>query len=463
MKHLRTLLFFVALAQASLFGQTTKWVSAYYAGWMQSYLPPSAVDFSAVTHVMHFSIEPTGAGNITGTANGITSGAIQAVVTAAHAAGKKVLITCGGYGDDQGFVTCTNSTNRTTFVTNLVNFVVNNNYDGLDIDWEPVTSPSQFKLFIPQLRAALTAAKPGLLLTIAVLTDDLTVADVASSFDQINIMTYDMSGAWPGWVSWFNSPIYDGGFRFPSTNGLVPSADGQVDEFSGAGIPKSKLGIGTDFYGYIWSGVSQPRQGWTGSGPTVSGNVAYSDLMNTYSGNPVVWDSAAGAAYISITTGSGKFISLDNEQTMAAKADYIRKKGIGGIIIWELGGGYRANQPAGSRDKLLQAVKVAFLSSSTPVEPPLANAQPLDFRLDQNFPNPFNPSTTIGYSLPRAGHVTLKVFDALGNEVATLVDDQKEAGTYRTTFDGSSVASGTYFYRIQAGEYMAVKKLLLLK
>ena len=462
MKAVRMFLLLITVCHASLFAQTTKWVSAYYAGWMQSYLPPSAIDFGAFTHIIHFSIEPSGAGGISGTGNGITTQASQALVSAAHAAGKKALITCGGYGADGGFVTCTNSANRTTFVNNLVNFVVNNNYDGLDIDWEPVTSPSQFKLFIPQLRAALNAAKPGLLLTIAMVGDDLSVVDVAGSFDQINIMTYDLSGAWSGWVTWHNSPIYDGGFTFPSTGGLLPSADGQINEFSAAGIPKSKLGIGTDFYGYVWTGVSQPRQGWTGNGPNVTGNVAYSDLMNQYSGSPVLWDSVAGAAYISITTGSGKFISIDNERTMYAKADYVKNKGIGGMIIWELGGGYRASQPAGSRDKLLQAVKQAFMVGTTDITP-VAGVQPTDFRLEQNYPNPFNPSTTIGYTLPRASFVTLKVFDALGKEVTTLVNEQREAGSYRIAFDASSIASGTYFYRLQAGEYMSVKKLVLLK
>ena len=95
-------------------------------------------------------------------------------------------------------------------------------------------------------------------------------------------------------------------------------------------------------------------------------------------------------------------------------------------------------------------------------EPGLA-AQPREFMLEQNYPNPFNPRTMIGYALPQAAHVSLRVFDALGKEVATLVDEQKEAGTYRVGFDATSIASGTYFYRIQAGEYTAVKKLMLVK
>ena len=62
-------------------------------------------------------------------------------------------------------------------------------------------------------------------------------------------MTYDMAGTWPGWVTWFNSPIYDGGYRFPSTGGLIPSTDGMVNNFITAGVAPAKLAVGIAFYG----------------------------------------------------------------------------------------------------------------------------------------------------------------------------------------------------------------------
>jgi len=85
------------------------------------------------------------------------------------------------------------------------------------------------------------------------------------------------------------------------------------------------------------------------------------------------------------------------------------------------------------------------------------------FSLAQNYPNPFNPSTAIVYSLPRAGHVSLRVFDLLGREVAVLKDGMMEAGTHRVTFNGSNLASGVYFARLDAGEFTQTKKLMLLK
>ena len=88
---------------------------------------------------------------------------------------------------------------------------------------------------------------------------------------------------------------------------------------------------------------------------------------------------------------------------------------------------------------------------------------PVDFALYQNYPNPFNPVTTIEYSIPFESYVILKVYDILGREVATLVNEQKNAGYYRITFNASNLSSSVYFYRIQAGSFVSTKKFVLLK
>jgi hypothetical protein len=88
---------------------------------------------------------------------------------------------------------------------------------------------------------------------------------------------------------------------------------------------------------------------------------------------------------------------------------------------------------------------------------------PETYVLNQNFPNPFNPSTTIRFSIPNTGKVTLKVYNLLGMEVATLVDGELSAGTHRVTFEASNLPSGVYFYRIDAGSFSDVRKMALLK
>jgi len=86
-----------------------------------------------------------------------------------------------------------------------------------------------------------------------------------------------------------------------------------------------------------------------------------------------------------------------------------------------------------------------------------------DYGLEQNYPNPFNPVTTINYQLPKDGMVTLKIYDAIGTEVTTLVHEYKQAGRYNVNFNASGLASGVYFYRLQVNDFTSSKKLILMK
>jgi len=154
---------------------------------------------------------------------------------------------------------------------------------------------------------------------------------------------------------------------------------------------------------------------WTGQGPTVTPfTTALDSLPRQIDGDPFTTP-------IKLVSGSSIYFAL-------ARATGTRENSLGGATAVE---------------------KV----SSVPAE----------FALEQNYPNPFNPSTAISYQLSVVSHVTLKVFDALGREVATLVEAQQSAGRYRVTFDASNLTSGTYFYRLQAGNSVDTKKLVLVK
>ena len=87
----------------------------------------------------------------------------------------------------------------------------------------------------------------------------------------------------------------------------------------------------------------------------------------------------------------------------------------------------------------------------------------LKFEMAQNYPNPFNPTTIINYSVSKRSLVIIKVYDVLGKEVKTLVNEERRSGNYNVEFDGSKLSSGVYFYRMQAGDFIETKKLILLK
>jgi chitinase len=361
--------------------QAPKWVSAYYAGWWQAgQLDPTEVDYAAITHIIHFSLILKPDGSFSGDGNGLTVNNIVEAVHAAHAADRKIILCIGGSNSDAGFAGSVLPAVRPNFISALVGFMTRYGYDGIDVDWEPIQSKTYYLDFIRELRQAMTQAKPDaeLLTAISIGDDANLLARAEKYFDQINLMTYDMSGPWPQWVTWHNTPLYDGGYVFPSTGGPVPSTDAAVREKIKAGIPASKLGIGIEFYGYRWwggdgtgtGGVTAPRQQWR-TYPNYKSSVPYFQLMDTYSRYPVRWDDVAEAAYIGVDrpgSADDEFISFDNEQTIRSKAKYVEKEGLGGAILFELGGGYRRNLPRPYRDVLLQTVKEAFFHGPKPTE-----------------------------------------------------------------------------------------------
>jgi len=118
--------------------------------------------------------------------------------------------------------------------------------------------------------------------------------------------------------------------------------------------------------------------------------------------------------------------------------------------------------PVGKEQKL-QFVITSPTGENWTKEIAIQVSPPEKFELYQNYPNPFNPTTTIEYALPKAGNVTLKIYDAIGKEVVTLVNEAKEAGYYSERFDASKLSSGLYFYSLRAGKFIETKKMLLMK
>lgn len=104
-----------------------------------------------------------------------------------------------------------------------------------------------------------------------------------------------------------------------------------------------------------------------------------------------------------------------------------------------------------------------FCGNPTGIESDDYNNLPTEFALGQNYPNPFNPTTKISWQLPVGSHQTLKVYDILGNEVVTLVNEYREAGRYEVEFNASGMASGIFMYKLQAGSFIETKKMTIIK
>ena len=348
-------------------------------------MPASNIDFTTLTHVIHFSVVPNSDGTLDSSANSISTANSSDLVLQAHAAGRKVLICVGGGGTESLFQGATSPANLPVFISNLTNFMATRGYDGVDIDWEPLPSSDaqQYTNMVIGLRSALNAFSQHELLTAAAgayppygdspTAEYVMYAAFQNQFDQINIMTYDMSGPWEGWVTWFNSPIYDGGYRFPSNGNLVPSVDGAVTNFLTNGVAPAKLGIGIAFYGYLWTGgsgtssicITQPRQSWTNA-PTATA-IRYSTIMTDYyQSNLYHWDTNAQSAYLSITNANptnNTFISYDDQRTCQAKVSYARNHGLGGVMIWELAQDHQSGQSSPLMQALKQALATPGLTS----------------------------------------------------------------------------------------------------
>jgi chitinase len=375
----------VVLSSPSVAESSVRWVTGYYAAYSEfppASMPPGEVDYTALTHVIHWPVVPLADGTFDPDTYGLTAAQSAEVVSRAHAVGTKAILGFGGdaFTVGTGWQGATSPAHRAPFIANMVSLMQARGYDGLDINWEELTPADgpQFTAFVTELRAALDAIVPRPLLTVVPTSgSDVPVGLVAAvrqHFDQINIQTYVMSGPYPGWVTWFNSPIFNGGFVFPSTGGPVPSADHEVDRFTAGGIPVSDLAIGIQFDGAVWEGgagtttggVSQPRQTWNDSTPPSMTFMRAADIIANFTpanGYTKSFDAVARVPWIgrdAPADSDDRFISYDDEQAIQEKAAYIAAKGLGGVFVFEVSGDFFPAAAGDARHPLLTALRNAL-------------------------------------------------------------------------------------------------------
>jgi photosystem II stability/assembly factor-like uncharacterized protein len=178
--------------------------------------------------------------------------------------------------------------------------------------------------------------------------------------------------------------------------------------------------------------------------------------IDTHGDYPSIYALAvSGTNVFAGTYGSGVFLSTNNGIRWTAVNTGLPSTYIDNLAVDE------ANLYCGSTGSGVWLRPLSEMITTSVSEP--SCELPTMFRLQQNFPNPFNPSTTIKYELPKSSEVRLSVYDMLGREVNVLVNETKAAGVHEVRFDASGLASGMHLCRLRAGDYIATKRLLLLK
>ncbi|MFN8338877.1 MAG: glycoside hydrolase family 18 protein [Saprospiraceae bacterium] len=183
--------------------------------------------------------------------------------------------------------------------------------------------------------------------------------DLQAKFDMINILTYDLSGAYPGWVPWHDSPVYNGNNINPHTGQLMPSVHDEILSCINAGVAPPKLGVGISYDAFQWKGgdgtstggVTAPMQVYT-SDPTWT-RFSYADFIsNYYSGGTYHYDNSPQMAYYSkdnVGSANDEFWSFNDQPSIQDKVDYVWDHSLGGMMISELHSGYFANNSSAEK------------------------------------------------------------------------------------------------------------------
>jgi chitinase len=431
-------------------------IVGYFESWAG--LSPDKVEYQNLTHIIHAFAWPDTDGTI-GRAYGIPD---TSLISLAHQANDKVLVSFTNIDSINGLgKILADSSLRSIFISNLIQFLAANHYDGIDIDWEYPTAAQSSKLteLVKEIRQRFDRINSALLISMAIPPNQYygqyyEVENLLPYVDWFSILAYNFHGPWSA-HSGHNAPLY------PSPEDSDGDDSNSVQYMRVIrSIPASKILLGVPFYGLEFNskGLYKP---FTGSVPTLN----YSALPDTLSAGKWYynWDSVSDVPYY-IKSDSTKFISIDDTTSIRLKTQFSISENLGGIMIWALG-----FDKINNSQPLLETIAQTMRDNPSSVVSYKQGNNPVSFYLYDNYPNPFNPSTIISWRLASGSFVTLKVYDTLGNEVATIVNEFQNAGVHSISFNtkqlsgNKDLASGIYMYRLTAGDFVSTKKMMYLK
>jgi len=369
-------------------------VVGYVPNWISVATFANSFDYSKVSHINFAFQNPNSAGIMSESSTGLST-----LVTKAHAAGVKVLISLGGAGSAsdatlQGYYfNLIKSANRTAFVQKISAYVDQYNLDGVDVDLEGSAINSDYDGFITALVASMHGNNRGKLVTAALKHDyggNNVLNSTLQKFDFINVMAYDATG------SWNNTPGQHSSMSYAQT---------ALAFWTNKGLSKSKMTLGLPFYGYGWNGDA--------------GNKSYSTIMAKYSS---AWNSDV----------IGNIIYYNGVATIKSKTTYAKNNGYGGVMIWEL-----SNDVSG---------QYSLLAAINSVATPYTSAEELSAVTAASiYPNPATEVLRIQSDIAFS---SVEIFDLAGMTVlqstARDIDVQNIAvGVYVLKM---STATGEVFY-----------------
>ncbi len=426
-------------------------VAGYYPAWMHSTLPPAAIGYDYLTHVIHAFAWPGADGSLEKYDDLVNPELVQR----AHEQDVKVLLALGGWGQCAGFAPMTAESHyRGIFIDNLLNFCAENSYDGVNLDWEypaSMAERSNLNVFVAELADEARNRAQKLSFSIAVPAGDwngkwFDFDHLKQYVDFFCCMTYDFFGGWMDRAG-HNSPLYP---PPDNNNGSVSSGVQYLTEKRS--LEKNKVLPGVPFYG----------RGCDAGGlnlPNLGNNVEYrySEIIPLVrNGWNYFWDNTAKVPFL-INAGKTKFISFDDTLSVRLKCEYIKEQKLAGLFIWALG-----QDKIGAQQPLLETV-YRTMAIETKTGERKSGRLPETIKL-VNYPNPFNGETTIEFVLQTPQTVTLLVLNLLGQVVEAPISAEKmQRGVHRCRFAGADLSGGVFICQLQTPSVLSRTRMLLLR
>ncbi len=433
----------------------TREVFGYFPYWFRSRW--TQLDYGLVSTIAYFSGEVNADGSVGNThgwpkytGDPSASADVVNMINTAHAQGVRVVLCFTNFTSAEIDLIIGTPQYRTAFIQQALAIVQAGNGDGVNIDFEGINSGSKNALtqFMQALADSFHTRLPGSQVSCAPTDYDTRAGDwdLPVLYNAVDLFFFQGYG-----YGWSGSSTARAVGLLPNTSFWGSLNITTLIDFVLTRMPADKVLLGVPHYGRRWPTVSgEVKAATQGTGTAFY----YPDALGYIATYGRLWEQSALNPWFRYQEGTQWYQGwYDDPQSMSHKYQFVLDRNLKGVGMWALG------MDAGNHD-IWDVLTQFFGEVSAVAEIP---AVPEKVILHQNFPNPFNPATTLVYAVPRQGFVCLKVLDLLGREVALLVHGEQPAGSYRVAFDAAGLPTGTYIAVLRAGGGSALQKMVLVK